>query len=114
MQLHPHGEIAAEAAETAGAQGKFWEMHDLLFENQRTLDEGHLLGFAERLNLDIPRFVRELEEGMHRERVREDFMSGVRSGVNGTPTFFINDYRHDGSWELPSLLREIERASKAT
>jgi protein-disulfide isomerase len=113
-ELHPHAEIAAEAAETAGAQGKFWEMHDLLFENQRTLDEEHLLGFAERLNLDIPRFVPELEEGTHRERVREDFMSGVRSGVNGTPTFFINDYRHDGSWELPSLLREIERAANAT
>jgi protein-disulfide isomerase len=109
-QIHPHAERAAEAAETAGAQGRFWSMHDLLFENQQTLDDRHLLRFAEILNLDTERFTRELGEGVHRERVREDFMSGVRSGVNGTPTFFINGVRHDGAWDTESLLASIERA----
>ena len=111
-QIHPHAERAAEAAEAAGAQRRFWTMHDLLFEHQQTLDDSHLLRFAEVSGLDVVRFTRELEEGVHLERVREDFKSGVRSGVNGTPTFFINGVRHNGSWELNSLLQAIERASQ--
>jgi protein-disulfide isomerase len=111
-QMHPHAERAAEAAEAAGAQGRFWEMHDLLFEHQKTLDDGHLLQFAEVLELDTERFAREVAAGIYRERVREDFMSGVRSGVNGTPTFFINGVRHDGSWQLEVLLGAIERAAE--
>ena len=110
-QIHPHAERAAEAAEAAGAQGHFWEMHDLLFEHQKTLDDPHLVRFAEALELDVDRFIRELQEGIYRERVREDFMSGVRSGVNGTPTFFINGVRHDGPWDTESLLASIERAA---
>ncbi|HEV7842847.1 MAG TPA: thioredoxin domain-containing protein [Pyrinomonadaceae bacterium] len=110
-QIHPHAERAAEASEAAGAQGRFWEMHDLLFENQQTLDDWHLIRFAEQLELDTVRFARELAEGRYRERIREDFMSGVRSGVNGTPTFFINGVRHDGTWDIESLLAGIERAS---
>lgn len=109
-QMHPHAERAAEAAEAAGAQGRFWQMHDLLYENQQTLDDRHLLLFAEAIDLDTERFVREVAEGIYRERVREDFMSGVRSGVNGTPTFFINGVRHDGPWEIDSLLYAIEHA----
>jgi protein-disulfide isomerase len=109
-QMHPHAESAAEASEAASAQGRFWEMHDLLFEHQQTLDDRHLVRFAETLELDVVRFARELEESVYRERVREDFMSGVRSGVNGTPTFFINGVRHDGPWDTQSLLAEIERA----
>ncbi len=112
-QIHPHAESAAEAAEAAGAQRKFWPMHDLLFENQPTLDPWHLVGFAEALGLDTERFAREVEEGRHRERVREDFMSGVRSGVNGTPAFFINGVRHDGPWDLMPLLEALESASIA-
>ena len=111
-QIHPHAERAAEAAEAAGAQGRFWEMHDLLFENQQALDDRHLVLFAEELGLDMVRFARELAEGRYRERVREDFMSGVRSGVNGTPTFFINGVRHDGPWDTQSLLAGIERATE--
>jgi protein-disulfide isomerase len=88
-QIHPHAEGAAEASEAAAAQGRFWEMHDLLYENQRALDPMHLLGYAEELGLDTQRFVRELEERIYQPRVREDFMSGVRSGVSGTPAFFI-------------------------
>src|SRR6266404_8491130 len=109
-QIHPHAEAAAEASEAAGAQGRFWEMHDLLFENQSTLDVSHLVGFAETLGLDSERFIRELEGRVHLERVREDFMSGVRSGVNGTPAFFINGVRHDGPWDMQSLLTSIADA----
>src|SRR6266478_8776518 len=111
-QIHPHAEGAAEASEAAGAQGQFWEMHDLLFENQRALDAMHLPGYAEELNLDARRFVRELEERVHQRRVREDFMSGVRSGVNGTPAFFINGVRYDGPWDHAPLLEALESASQ--
>jgi len=107
-QVHPHAEVAAEGSEAAGAQGEFWEMHDLLFENQRTLDAWHLAQFAHQLGLNTRRFVRELEEGSHRGRVREDFLSGVKSGVNGTPAFFINDFRYDGSWDIEPLLLALK------
>jgi protein-disulfide isomerase len=116
-QIHPHAERAAEAAEAAGTQDHFWEMHDLLYENQRTLDDAHLLRFALVVGLDVERFARELETGEHQAKVREDFLSGARSGVNGTPSFFINDIRHDGSWEFEPLLlaikRELERTKAA-
>jgi len=68
--------------------------------------------FAQELGLDGTRFVRELEEGIYRERVRRDFLSGVRSGVNGTPAFFINGIRYDGSWDLPPLVEALESASR--
>jgi len=109
--IHPHAERAAEAAEAAGAQGKFWEMHDLLFENQQALEGQDLLEYATMVGLDIPRFVREMREGRYLNRIREDFLSGARSGVNGTPTFFINGFRHDGSWDLVSLMTAIEEAA---
>ncbi len=109
-QSHPHAEHAAEAAEAAAVQGKFWEMHDSLFEHQRALDDAHLVQYAVALNLDEERFVREMTEHVHTNRVREDFLSGVRSGVNGTPTFFINGVRHDDSYALETLLAAIEAA----
>jgi protein-disulfide isomerase len=111
-QIHPHAEAAAEAAEAAGAQGQFWEMHDALYESQPNLDPVHLVGYAHELGLDVPRLVRDLEKGTFRERVREDFMGGVRSGVNGTPAMFINGVRHDGSWELVPLLEALGNAAK--
>ena len=95
---HPHAESAAEAAEAAAAQGKFWEMHHLLYEHQRTLDPSDLARFAEELQLDVARFSRELSAGTYASRVQEDFQSGIRSGVNGTPTFFVNGVRFDGPW----------------
>ena len=110
-QAHPHAEHAAEAAEAAGAQGKFWEMHDLLYENQDALEDEDLVRYARALHLDVPRFVKEMESGAYLERVREDFRSGVRSGVNGTPSFFINGARHDGPFDLGSLLAAIEEAA---
>ena len=108
---HPHAEQAAEAAEAAAHQGKFWEMHDLLYENQSRLGEEDLRSYAKELELDVPTFDRELAEHVHAERVREDFMSGVRSGVNGTPTFYVNGARHDGSYEIETLLAVLERAA---
>jgi protein-disulfide isomerase len=109
---HPHAERAAEVAEAAAAQGKFWEMHDLLYERQKELDDLHLQRYAEQIGLDTERFDREMTERLHAERVREDFMDGVRSGVNGTPTFFINGSRHDGSWDTASLIQALERAAR--
>ncbi|HEX6048960.1 MAG TPA: thioredoxin domain-containing protein [Gemmatimonadaceae bacterium] len=97
-EIHPHAVHAAEAAEAAGAQGKFWEMHDLIFEHQRALDDGALARYAEQIGLDAERFARDLTATSIERRVRDDFMSGVRSGVNGTPTFFINGQRWDGPW----------------
>jgi protein-disulfide isomerase len=111
-QIHPHAEGAAESSEAAGAQGQFWEMHDILYENQQALDPLHLVAYAEELGLDMRKFVPELEGHVYHERVRKDFMSGVRSGVNGTPAFFINGVRYDGSWDLAPLLESLEAAAQ--
>ncbi len=110
-ESHPHAERAAEAAEAAAAQGKFWEMHDRLFERQFALDGEYLIEYAGDLGLDVARFRKELTSGAYAPRVREDFRSGVTSGVNGTPTFFINGVRHDDSWELEPLLAALEEAA---
>jgi protein-disulfide isomerase len=112
-RVHPHAEHAAEAAEAAGAQGKFWQMHDLLFEHQAALEDEDLLLYAGALGLDLDRFANELELGLHAARVREDFLSGVRSGVNGTPTFFINGRRHEGASDVQTLLAAIADAALA-
>ncbi|HEX5083755.1 MAG TPA: thioredoxin domain-containing protein [Blastocatellia bacterium] len=109
--LHPHAERAAEAAEAAGAQGKFWEMHDLLFENQKSLEDEDLMKDAASVGLDTSIFLGEMREGRYQKHIREDFLSGARSGVNGTPTFFINGVRYDGSWDLDPLFAAIESAA---
>jgi protein-disulfide isomerase len=96
INSHPYAEHAAEAAEAAGVQGRFWEMHDSLFENQDALEDKDLERYAAALGLDAQRFINEVSSGAHVLRVREDFHSGARSGVNGTPTFFINGKRYDG------------------
>ena len=97
-EAHPNARLAAQAAEAAGAQGKFWEMHDMLFEHQQALEAEDIIGYAESLKLDVARFTEDLKAGTYAKRVREDFRSGVKSGVNGTPTFFVNGSRYDGSW----------------
>ncbi|HEY8833793.1 MAG TPA: DsbA family protein [Gemmatimonadaceae bacterium] len=97
-EAHPHARLAAQAAEAAGAQGRFWEMHDMLFENQNALEPADILGYAKSIGLDIARFEQDLEAGTYAKKVRDDFRNGVRSGVNGTPTFFVNGERYDGSW----------------
>jgi protein-disulfide isomerase len=108
---HPHAEQAGEAAEAAATQGRFWPMHDLLYENQRHLRDQDLRAYAEQLGLDLERFDHELAEHVHADRIHEDFLSGVRSGVNGTPTFYINGARYDASYELQPLLAALERAA---
>jgi protein-disulfide isomerase len=108
---HPNAEQAAEAAEAAAAQDRFWEMHDHLFENQKRLRDEDLHLYAEELGLDAERFDREMAEHTYADRVHEDFLGGVRSGVNGTPTFYINGARHDGSYEPDDLVAALERDS---
>jgi protein-disulfide isomerase len=95
-EVHPFAQYAAEAAEAAGAQGKFWEMHDAIYDHQSDLGSDLLHRLALMLNLDIPRFEAELEARRYRPRVKRDFMGGMRSGVAATPTFFINGDRYDG------------------
>jgi protein-disulfide isomerase len=106
-QAHPHARLAAEAAEAAGAQGQFWEMHDTLFSNQRALELSDLLAYADEIGLDRRRFTRDLQEHRFSPKVRRDFMEGVRSGVNGTPTIFIDGQRWDGPYTAAALLDAI-------
>jgi len=110
-ESHPHAQHAAEAAEGAAAHGQFWEMHDALFEHQRALGDDHLVAYAAKLGLDPKTFEQELHAHAHTPRVREDFKSGVRSGVNGTPTFFINGERFDDSWDLDTLTDALKAAA---
>jgi protein-disulfide isomerase len=110
-ELHEHAERAAEVAEAAAAQNRFWEMHDRLFERQFALDDEYLIEYATELGLDAARVQRELEAHTYRPRVRADFMGGVKSGVNGTPTFFINGVRYDGRWDEDPLAAALEQAA---
>ena len=107
--IHPNAQLAAEATEAAGAQGKFWEMYDYLFQHQTELERVHLIKYAEELDLDLEQFEQDLDEHKYAAKVNEDFLSGVRSGVNGTPTFFINGQRYDGPWDFESLIDAIEK-----
>jgi protein-disulfide isomerase len=112
--LHPRAAWAAETAEAVGAQGKYWEMHDFLFENQRSFDdEGPFARFEEKLKLDAPRVAREVARRAYAARIEEDFASGVRSGVNGTPTFFIDGVRYDGPAEFEALVAELREPASA-
>jgi len=111
-KLHEHAEHAAEVAEAAGAQSRFWEMHDRLFERQFALEDEHLIEYAAELGLDAARVARELAAHTYKARVRDDFMSGVRSGVNGTPTFFVNGVRHDDRWDEDTLTAALQRVAR--
>ena len=104
---HPHAESAAETAEFAAPQGKFWEMHDLLFENQDRLGRRLFDELAHQLGLNPAALNDALDSGRFKERVQADFTGGARSGVNGTPTFFINGQRHDGPFDYPALVGAI-------
>ncbi len=110
QEMHPHAEAAAETAEFAGAHGKFWEMHDLIYENQGTLGERTFNELAQELQLDLKALVKSLEAGEFSDRVRKDFAGGVRSGVNGTPTFFLKGERHDEDFEFETLAEAIAEA----
>ena len=109
---HPHAMHAAEAAEAAGGQGKFWQMHDLLFENQRHLKMTNLRDYAQRLELYMPRFIAEMDDEIYLQRVREQMEGANRSHVRGTPTFFINGVIHDVSFGMHALMEGVEAALK--
>jgi len=113
-ELHPWAEPAAEAAEFAGSHGKFWEMHDLLFQNQAILSETLLLEMADGLGLSRAQLRAALQAERFRSRIRTDFEAGVRSGVNGTPTLFVDDKRYDGSLDSDSLIDAINQALSVT
>ena len=108
---HPNAQHAAEAAESAGAQGSFWEMHDLLYEHQDALEDDDLIKYGEQLGIDTVQLARDLTDGTYAARIREDFRSGVRSGVNGTPTFFVNGERYDEGWNDPERFLQALRAT---
>ena len=108
-EAHPHAESAAETAEFAGSNGRFWEMHDRLYENQSELGLELYLSFAEQLGLSSASLKQALQSGAYRERVHSDFVGGVRSGVNGTPTFYINGTRHEDTYEFEVLAAALTR-----
>ena len=113
VNAHPHAVRAAEAAEAAGAQGRFWPMHDLLFETTMGLADETLVRLAVQIGLDARRFVSDLASNQYLDRIREDMSSGARSGVNGTPTFFVNGLRHDGAHDAVSLIAALQRGASA-
>ena len=110
-EVHPHAELAAAAAEAAGAQGQFWEMHDLLFLHPNELEVEDLAGYAGTLGLDVEEFLRAIDEQHHASRIREDVAGAEASGARGTPTFFIGSARHSGPWDARSLIEALDPTS---
>jgi len=106
--VHPQAELAAETAEAVGLQGKFWPMHDVLFENQRDLSGPAILRYVEDVGADLSQVANALNDGVVQKRVKDDVESGIRSGVNGTPTFFVNGERYDGSWDYDTFHAYLE------
>jgi protein-disulfide isomerase len=113
-EIHPHALHAALAAEAAAAQGKFWEMHDAIFHHQHTLEDSNLEQFAEAVGLDMQQYARALAEQRSLAGIEEDVEGGERSGVQGTPTFFINEVLYRGSWEQDALLAALQAASRTS
>ena len=108
--MHPEAELAAQAAEAAGDQGRFWEMHDLLLAHQDHLRKPDLLAYAEQLGLDVPRFQKQLHSHLHQARLAQDVESADISGVSGTPTFFVNGRRQYGAFDAASLTSAVAAA----
>lgn len=108
IETHLHAEAAAEAAEYAGSQGRFWEMHDLLYENQNRLGMPLFLELADALNLPADDLENAIMNKRFEPKIRKDFLGGVHSGVNGTPTFYINEQRYDGPFEFEELASAID------
>jgi protein-disulfide isomerase len=111
-QMHPLAERAAQAAEAAASQGRFWEMAAALYERHEKLDDRRLIRCAEKADLKIKRFKKEMDSGVHAPRIRADYLGGVRSGVKGTPTFFINGQLYQGAHESGALVGALLEASK--
>lgn len=106
-EVHPHAEHAAQAAETAAASGKFWEYHDILFEHQDALEDSDLADYANELGIPEKDFLPAMENAEYEDKVQQSFMGGVESGVNGTPSFFVNGSRYDGDWEYEPFLEYL-------
>jgi protein-disulfide isomerase len=111
-EIHPHALNAALAAEAAASEGKFWEMHDYIFHHQHTLEDSDLVQFAAALGLDMQQYARDMAEQRALARIEEDVESGERSGVQGTPTFFINGVVYRGSWRQDALHAALQAASQ--
>ncbi|MCI4062032.1 DsbA family protein [Micromonospora sp. R77] len=109
--VHPYAESAAEATEAAGRRGRFWELHDWLYEHQDQLDPVHLSLGVEQLGLPPDEVSAEVDQRVHADRVRQDFVGGIRSGVNASPTLFVNDDRYDGGYDLADLLAAVDAAA---
>ncbi|MCP6758376.1 MAG: thioredoxin domain-containing protein [Fischerella sp. CENA71] len=109
-QIYPQSQKAAEAAEIAAAQGKFWQMHDTLFNCQKLLNNGYLVEYAHQLELNVPQFLRDMTNHIYADRVAEDVQSGMHSGVNSTPAFFINSFRYENQCDAESLLKALLKA----
>ena len=107
-KIHPHAYPAAVATEAAALQGKFWEMHDIIFENQKTLEPENILSFANNIGLDVNRFEMDIANEDLYLKAKRDFESGMKSGVNRTPTFFVNGRKFNGDWSKGQLLRYLE------
>jgi protein-disulfide isomerase len=114
INIHPYAEPAAEAAEAAGARGRFWPVHDWLFANQVRLSPVTLIAALVAMGLDGQAIAREIQDHKFLGKVQRDFVSGVRSGVMGTPTFFINGMRYEGGHALPELMTAVDAAARAS
>ena len=111
VRTHPHAIRAAEAAESAAAQGKFWEMHDELFTHQQALEDHDLSRFAKRIGLDVERFARDMAENSFLRKIEAEYQSALfDEHVTGTPTFYINELRYTGATDVDSLLLAIKQA----
>ncbi|MBD1868001.1 DsbA family protein [Cyanobacteria bacterium FACHB-471] len=106
-QIHPHAQKAAMAAAAAGAQGKFWQMHDMLFNHQQALEDCYLVEYANHLELDIPQFLRDISRRVHADRISQDLESGLLSGVTDAPALFINGTRYTSGWDMEQLMAAI-------
>jgi protein-disulfide isomerase len=107
--IHPHARYAAEAAEAAAAQDKFWQMHDYLFEHQKALDDDHLLEYAKKIGLDIDKFKDDMSKHVYASSIEESLKGGIDSGVEGTPTFFVNGVRYEDSWDFKTFSETFKR-----
>jgi protein-disulfide isomerase len=107
--IHPHAQHAAEAAEAAAAQDKFWQMHDYLFEHQKALDDIHLFEYAQKVGLDIDRFKKEMSGHIYAPLINESLRNGIDSGVEGTPTFFVNGVHYEDSLDIDTFSNELKK-----
>jgi protein-disulfide isomerase len=108
--IHPHAQHAAEAAEAAAAQDKFWQMHDYLFEHRKALDDHRLVEYAQEVGLNIDKFKKEMSGHIYAPLINKSLKSGIESGVEGTPTFFINGERYEDAWDLDTLSSFLKKS----